>query len=166
MEVELVPAEKQDKSVVRNLMELYLYDFSEFAGDDVDEHGLYGYNRLDHYWTEPGRYPFLFRVDGAWAGFALVSSFSYFGVTRQDVYAFAEFFVMRKYRRRGVGSRMARALFKRFPGRWEIAEMPENIAAQAFWRRVIGEFTSGRYEEHVLANDQWHGPVQVFDSPG
>jgi hypothetical protein len=42
--------------------------------------------------------------------------------------------------------------------------MPQNVAAQAFWRRVIGDYTAGHYEDIVLDNDNWHGPVQVFDN--
>jgi predicted acetyltransferase len=166
LELEVVQAAYSNKVVLRNLMELYLYDFSEIDGADVDEHGLYGYNRIDHYWTEPGRFPFLIRVDGKWAGFALVSRFSYFKETAESGHAFAEFFVMRRFRRQGVGRRAAFELFRRFPGRWEVAELVVNEGAQAFSRRIISEFSNGRFEEHFLENERWHGPVQVFDSQG
>jgi predicted acetyltransferase len=161
---ELIEAQLAEKSVLRHLMHLYGYDFSEFDGDDVNEHGLFEYKRLDHYWTEPGRYPYLFRIDERWAGFALVQEYSSFPANTAPTREIAEFFVMRKYRRRGVGTRLARELFARFPGRWEVAEMPQNVAAQAFWRRVIGEFTDGRFEEHELDSEHWRGPVQVFES--
>lgn len=46
------------KSVLRQLMELYKYDFSEYELDDVNEQGYYDYAYLDHYWTEDGRYAF------------------------------------------------------------------------------------------------------------
>ena len=72
MEFELVAATEDDKPVLRRLVELYRYDFSEFDQADVDVHGEYGYRYLDHYWTEGSRAPFLFRVNGRWAGFALV----------------------------------------------------------------------------------------------
>ncbi len=62
----------EEKSVLRNLLELYNYDFSEFDHADLDAHGFYGYGRLDHYWTEPGRYRFLVRVDGKLAGLVLL----------------------------------------------------------------------------------------------
>ncbi len=78
----------------------------------------------------------------------------------------SEFFVMRKYRRQRVGEGAARALFDRFPGRWEVSEVPENPGAQAFWRKVIAEYTGGCYEEQVLDDERWEGPVQVFESPG
>ena len=89
-----------DKPVVQQLLELYAHDFSAFNGADVDDHGRYGYRYLDAYWTEPGRHPFLFRVEGRLAGFALVRA----GVPHD----MAEFFVMRKYRRSGVGVDAAR----------------------------------------------------------
>ena len=39
MTVELVRAPLSDKAVLRRLLQLYRYDFSEWNGDDVDEHG-------------------------------------------------------------------------------------------------------------------------------
>ena len=50
MNIEVHQASLEDKTILRNLMELYAYDFSEFDHCDVDAHGLFGYNRLDHYW--------------------------------------------------------------------------------------------------------------------
>ena len=113
--VEVFEAPLEEKSVVRRLLELYQYDFSEFVDGDLDRHGTYGYQFLDNYWTEPARHPFLFRVGGKWAGFALVRA----GAPHD----MAEFFVMRKYRRHGVGIVAARELFARFPG--ELAGPPD-----------------------------------------
>jgi len=76
----------------------------------------------------------------------------------------AEFFVLRAYRRRGVGATAARQLFDRFPGRWEVRELAENAPAIASWRRVIDGYTGGDWREHVLDDNRWCGPVQVFDS--
>jgi len=135
-----------DKPAVRQLLELYAHDFSEFDGGDVDERGVFGYPYLDVYWTEPERYPFLIRVDGHVAGFVLVRLGS-----PHDV---AEFFVMRKYRRGGVGVEAARAVFARFAGEWQVRQVRANVAATAFWRAAIPvAFTED-------SNDE--GPVQHF----
>jgi predicted acetyltransferase len=72
MEIQIKLASYEEKSILSNLMELEQCDYSEYDGYDVDEHGLYGYKFLDHYWTEPYRYPFLVRASGKLAGFALV----------------------------------------------------------------------------------------------
>jgi len=57
------------------------------------------------------------------------------------------FFVARAYRRRGVGAVAAHQIFDRFPGRWQVLQIRANPAAQAFWRRVIGDYTGGRYSD-------------------
>ena len=38
--------------MLRRLIELYRYDFSEFDQADLGPHGDYGYRYLDHYWSE------------------------------------------------------------------------------------------------------------------
>jgi predicted acetyltransferase len=163
MDLSITPAIHSEKAVLRRLLELYLYDFSEFTGGDLDEHGLFGYRYLDHYWTEPDRLPFLLRVEGKLAGFALVRRPDADGVA--DTLDMAEFFVLRKYRRAGVGRQAALALFSALPGRWEVRETAENLAAQAFWRAVIAEHTSGRFNETTWSdNDGSHGPMQTFVS--
>ena len=127
--VDVSPAQLSEKDVLDQLLELYLHDLSEMTGADVGPHGRYGYRFLDDYWTEPDRHPFLIRVDGHLAGLAFVASGA-----PHDV---AEFFVMRKYRRQGVGRRAACALFAMFPGEWQVRQLASNAAATAFWRSVI-----------------------------
>ena len=149
MDVEVIEAALSDKPVLRNLLELYQHDFSAFDDIDVDAHGLYNYRYLDNYWTEADRHPLLFRVDGRWAGFALVRT-----GTPHDL---AEFFVMRKYRRRGVGTVLAREVFARFPGEWQVRQMASNPSATAFWTRAIPV----DFAQETLD----HGPVQRFTIP-
>jgi predicted acetyltransferase len=148
--IEVVEARIEETDVVRHLLELYAHDFSEFTGADVGADGRFGYPYLDLYWTEPERRPFLFRVDGHWAGFALVRT----GAPHD----MAEFFVLRKYRRGGIGVAAARAVFARIPGAWQVRQMHANAGATAFWRRAIPY----EYREEVVEM----GPVQRFTVPG
>jgi predicted acetyltransferase len=166
VKIEVSPAELGEKAVLRNLLELYLYDFSEFDGGEVGPDGLYGHDTLDLYWTEAGRHPFLIRVDGQLAGFVLVNR-HYYLPTQPDAHAIGEFFVMRKYRRSGVGEKVAVQIFQLFPGKWEVAQLADNLPAHLFWRKVIGRFTQDQYEEIFLDDNRWHGPVLTFESlPG
>jgi aminoglycoside 6'-N-acetyltransferase I len=55
--------------------------------------------------------------------------------------------VLRNLRGQGIGRRAVFALFDRFRGKWEISELPRNVAAISFWRRVIGEYGARRHEE-------------------
>ena len=142
-QVEVLEAQLDDKAVIRRLLELYQHDFSELDGADVDDHGSYGYPYLDHYWTEDSRRPFLLRVDGHWAGFALIAL--------GDPNDVREFFVLRKYRRRGIGQDAARFLFERFPGAWQVRQIAENVAATKFWRRAIPvEFEEGPLDNGLV----------------
>jgi predicted acetyltransferase len=169
--VEVVIGEVWDKPVFRNLMQLYLYDFSEHDRRDPDPHGLFDYGYLDHYWTsdwrDDGWVPFLVRVEGRLAGFALKGGRGYSHLGRNDTeHSITEFFVMRKWRGSGVGCRVAFELFDRFSGRWEVAQKRTNVVAQSFWRSVIGEYTGGDFENVDSRTPGWDGFVQCFVSGG
>ena len=141
MQIQVLRAEEGDRAVMWRLLELYQYDFSEFDSRDADAHGEYGYRNLDRYWTEASRHPFLFRVDGHWAGLALVHS----GPPADMV----EFFVLRKYRRVGVGRLAAAEVFRLFPGEWTVRQQHRNPAATSFWRTAIPY----AYREHETGDE-------------
>ena len=132
-QVEVAPASIQEKLILRHLIQLYSYDFTEFDGVDADDYGLYRYDYFDHYWTDTQRRPYLVRVAGKLAGFALLRL-----AHRDDgtpYTSMAEFFIMKKYRGKGVGQAAAFYLFDQYPGDWEVSEIAGNRPAQAFWMR-------------------------------
>jgi predicted acetyltransferase len=133
--VRLVPATAEQAPILANLLELYAHDFSEFYNVEIGEDGRFGYRQLPLYWSEPERYPFLIRVDGKLAGVVLVKRGS------RDCWYIAEFFVLRAYRRSGIGTQVAHAVWRRFPGRWEVRVMAANLAGQRFWAAAIAAFT-------------------------
>ncbi len=77
----------------------------------------------------------------------------------------AEFFIMRKYRQRGIGEYVARYIFDQFTGAWQVGQIYENQSATTFWRKVIISYTLGDFHEHEFNNENWRGPVQTFISP-
>jgi predicted acetyltransferase len=76
-----------------------------------------------------------------------------------------QFFVVKKYRKHGLGKILAIEVFTGLPGSWEVGQMFNNVAAQAFWRRVIADYTHGGFTEHTLRGGWWEGVVQCFQSP-
>ncbi|MEO6467798.1 MAG: GNAT family N-acetyltransferase [Acidimicrobiia bacterium] len=144
--VHVVGAELPSKPVLWNLFQLYAYEFSEFTDQDIDDDGAYAYKYFDRYWTDADRTPYLFRQDDRLAGFALVRS--------GEPHDMAEFFIMKKYRRRGLGADAAHQVFARHPGAWQVRQMTANTRATAFWYRAIPV----PFEEVV--DD--HGPRQLF----
>lgn len=163
MKLDLSPAGPADEARLGALFELYVYDFSELLGLDVGDDGRFRPPAMGSYFVDPERHAFLLRADDRLAGFALVHERS--RVTGETgVFDMAEFFVLRLYRRRGLGEAMAGSLFDRFRGRWEVRQKPENVAATAFWRRVITKRMGGRWREEVRDDDRWKGVIQLFDS--
>ena len=163
MNVQVSAATTDDRERLAALFELYVYDFSETLGLDVQEDGHFRAPPLDAYWTDPRCHAFLIRVDGRLAGFALVQERSRL-TGDESVRDVAEFFVMRRYRRRGVGEVAARSLFDRFRGPWEVRQKTENLPATAFWRQTLARYTHGKFDEVVWDDARWRGPVQSFDS--
>jgi len=126
---------RKDRASVRRLVQLYIYDL---VGERwaVEPDGTYGSGRWHRrFWSRRGTHHFVIRVDGRLAGFAVVGERAPFAGA--GVRVIAEFFVLRCYRRRAVGTRAAQILFARFPGRWEVAELSWNVGAQRFWRPLI-----------------------------
>ncbi|MDN3449427.1 GNAT family N-acetyltransferase [Planococcus sp. APC 3906] len=162
MKLEILQPTVDQKYILRNLMELYQYDFSEFENEDVNEDGVYGYRHLNNYWTTPGHFPFLIKVDGNLAGFALVREIASSDTHSSSYFKICEFFIMKKYRKEGIGKKSAFYLFDFFPGAWEVAEIETNLPAQRFWRKVISEYTDNNFLE--VQKDNWHGPIQLFTS--
>ena len=137
--VDVVLALKEQEPTLANLLELYVHDFSEFLQIKVGENGRFGYEQLPLYWTDPSRHPFLIRVDGDLAGFTLVKQGSEVS-TDPNIWDMAEFFILRAYRRHGIGTKAVHAIWKKFPGLWEVRVMQKNDSARYFWASAIEAF--------------------------
>ncbi|WP_028549328.1 GNAT family N-acetyltransferase [Paenibacillus sp. UNC451MF] len=145
--MELEPISYEEKSVLRHIMELYQYDMSEFEDNiDVNSYGLYGYKYIDNYWTEEGRSAYFVKVEGKIAGFALVREHEPLP-DGTPCYSIAEFFIMRAYRKKGIGYQTAQQIFSKFQGRWSLSYLKRNVVSERFWRKVIGECSYGEITE-------------------
>jgi predicted acetyltransferase len=161
--VGLVAAGADLAATVRNLNQLYLHDLSESAAWDVTEDGRFADDDVAGYWQDRRCHPFLIRVDGRLGGFAVVDSYSHLS-GQSGIRDIAEFFVLRRYRRAGVGRHAAGLLFDRFPGRWEVRQLPGNTAATAFWLSVIAGVTAGRFTRYRVEQPE-PAQVQAFTHP-
>lgn len=165
MKIELLEVQEAEKSVLRQLMELYAYDFSEFDGADVNAHGFYDYAYFDYYWTEESRHPFFIKVDGKLAGFVLINEYCYVA-KEPGTKSIAEFFVMRKYRRKEIGKSVAIRVFDKFPGPWEVIQHGANEPSKVFWEAVIRAYTDGNYRREKAITEWWEGQALLFNNTG
>jgi len=148
MNVKLIQASPEHKDVVKNLMQFYIYDFSEFVECDVEGDGLYAaYPHLEDYWKEKDyRFPYLIKKDEKYVGFVLVR---FIESAERNYFSIAEFFIMKKYRRKGIGKAVAKQVFNLHKGRWEVYQKESNKPAQEFWTRIIDEYTKGQFKERL-----------------
>jgi len=139
-EVAVEVAHARHAELLANLMELYLHDLSEAFDIEPGGDGRFGYDKLPLYCEPERRFPLLIREDGRVVGFVLV-------MRERDGFDMAEFFVLRRHRRGGVGRRAAFLVWDRFPGRWSVRVAEANRGAMGFWRGVIAEYSDGTATE-------------------
>ncbi|MEC4818405.1 MAG: hypothetical protein SAK29_34810 [Scytonema sp. PMC 1069.18] len=76
----------------------------------------------------------------------------------------AEFFILRKYRRQGIGYRVASFIFDLFPSKWEVRQLGLNADAQTFWRKVINRYTNNQFYEISWNKERSSGVAQLFNN--
>lgn len=140
MTLEIIKATIEQKPILANLLELYAYDFTEYCDFDIGESGFYGYEHLAAYWSDENRFPYLIYVEKKLAGFSLVQKISTsIGTEKWDM---SEFFIMKKYKRQGIGTDAACEIWRQFKGAWQVRVLVSNPIACAFWLQAIEKFTS------------------------
>jgi predicted acetyltransferase len=162
--IELI--KNEEKEILRNLLEKYNYEFSQYENTDVNALGLYGYDYMDYYWTTKNKYPYFIKVNNILAGFAMVSDHP--DVNIETDFTMAEFTVLLKYRKMGIGKYVVNKLFERHKGKWQIKYHPKNIPSEKFWTNIVNEYTKGKYEiiennEETIYRDGTLGKVLVFE---
>ncbi len=162
--VELQIAPPSAEGAIDAMLQLYIHDFSEqWAGQargELGEDGRFEGPEVSELWRKADHIPLLIRADGRLAGFCVLDRQAR-GARPVDRNV-AEFFVVRKHRRSGVGSTAARSVFARYPGVWEVAVRRTNAGGLAFWPKVIAA-QPGLTDLHELSDaTTWDGPVFRF----
>jgi predicted acetyltransferase len=141
-------------ALLRNLFEHYCHDMSEWFEFDTRADGSYSHNTAA-IWAEEYE-AYLAKIGSSIAGFALIGSGAEWlgDIGAWDVH---EFFIMRKYRRRGVGQTMATLLWNKHPGEWLVRVFEANAPAVLFWREAISGCSLGSYreEQRVIDGRPW-----------
>jgi predicted acetyltransferase len=162
MNVTIESATRADEAVLQNLLQLYTHDFSDhWAGTskgDLLPDGRFADYPLAEYWTRPTWSAALVRCDDHLAGFALVNDHAHSG--KPVDHNMAEFFIVRKYRGRGVGRAAAERIFEKHPGHWEVAVARKNVGALTFWRTTLKR--ASQVSELDVDNAEWNGPILRF----
>lgn len=159
MGVDVLSAGCEEKHVIKNMVVYYRYDLMPFIptgeGSAINSHGVIDGTAQTHeasvqdcdtWWENPDAlFPLLIRSDGMPVGLALVAK-PPFALPDVD-YRLCEFFVLNRFRKRGIGMDAMEQVFRRFPGNWELEYLVANAPAAFFWRRVISQHAPGPVEQ-------------------
>ncbi|MDC0764176.1 GNAT family N-acetyltransferase [Brevibacillus sp. AG] len=144
---EIKRATLDEKETLSNLLQFYIYDFSEFMDLQIEDNGKFGEYPLNEYWTDCYRFPYLILLNEKIAGFVLVKL-----INRDEddsYFSIAEFFIMKRFRRSGLGKQVAKDIFNMHKGPWEVYQIDSNEPAQHFWKKTIEEYTGGKFTERI-----------------
>ena len=145
MDIKIELVKKEEKEILRNLLEKYGYEFSQYNNLDVNDLGLYGYDYLDLFWLEENLFPYFIKVDNKLAGFIMVSDNP--ETKKYELnYAISNFFVLYKYRRNGIGKYCVNYILNKYKGKWQLKFHPKNEISKSFWLKTINDYTKGNYD--------------------
>lgn len=148
--IKLTPATLNEHPILQNMGRFYVYDMSEYvgheAGWEIPQDGLYECIDFKKYWSTPNAFPFLIRYKNELAGFVIVDKK---GSDAEIDYNMAQFFILRKFKGKGLGSYVAHQCFDTFRGKWEVMVIPGNEGAYRFWRSTIQRYCENQFIEYT-----------------
>ena len=136
--MELKAVKPEDRELLWNLNQKYLYEMTNYYDDELDANGNLHYGWFEAYFTDPKRKAYFLYEGETLVGFAMIHPYSNLGETPD--YVLAEFTIFPMYRHRHLASEAANLIFERFKGRWEVKYNEENAAARRLWNQVTAKF--------------------------
>ena len=151
MDITLEKVEACKKDVLFRLLQYSLFEESLGDQSDMNEDALFDYPWFENYFTEVDREAYFIREQetDSLLGFAMINTY----VQKCDFgHSIAEFMVLPKFRRKGIGRKAAAMCFAMHGGKWEVSPAAGSMQAYAFWKTVIEEYAGEniRYEEGVF----------------
>ncbi|MDO8069807.1 GNAT family N-acetyltransferase [Janthinobacterium sp. SUN206] len=140
----IVPGEE---AALARLFQLYCYDNASWSGEALLADGRYDVcdAGLASYVHAAGHTASWIEVDGELAGFFLTEP----GMAGElPVQEFSDFFILKKYRRRGVALEVVRRVLLDSAQTWLVATFRDDAAACAFWRHAFARLPFARVEAY------------------
>lgn len=138
--ITLEPVNPKDRDILFRMLQYSLFEESLSDFNEMNNQALFEYPWFDLYFTEADRDAYFIKEEGTGnlLGFVMVNTHS----KKQTAdHSIAEFMVIPKYRRRGIGKRAATACFDKYKGSWEVSPVMGSHAAMEFWKHVIDGYT-------------------------
>ena len=137
MEIALERVIQEKRSTLFRLLQYSLFEESLTDLGEMNDDALFDYPWFNAYFTEPQREAYFIRAQASkkLLGFAMVREHE------DGRHSIAEFMVIPKYRRSGIGSQAAKACFALHHGLWEVKPAYGSESAWLFWQKAIAQMT-------------------------
>lgn len=134
---------EENLSVYLQLAQCYEAEFSKITKKRPNKNGIF---ELD---TEIGDNVkgFLLYIEESPAGFIAVLE------KEREGFEICEFYIVPSFRGNSWGSEFAHAIWKNFPGKWQVKQLEDAKYATEFWHKVIASYSVAEYTE-----DRFHDP--------
>jgi len=133
------------------MFQLYLHDLSEYTVNlDVNTEGVFENNDIDLFYEKDALMPLVIEHGGGIVGFILLNTPPY--APQGYDYYINDFFILRKFRGKGIGKLAANELFQAYSGKFAMVQLAQNSTAVNFWKKVLAE-NGFEYEEKEIEQD-------------
>ncbi|WP_137935706.1 GNAT family N-acetyltransferase [Chitinivorax sp. B] len=134
--IDLIHTDINEKNIIRNLYQFYSYDSSDWESFDLESNGLFYMddNYFAHYWELEGWSANLIKVNDEIAGFLLIEHNTLPGL---DAPEFADLFLMKKYRRQGIGQQIVEGVMLGTAHPWVVNVFVDDTQAMDFWNAMF-----------------------------
>lgn len=137
----LVKITKSQKSILDNLLQIYLHDISLYFPIDFNSvKGRYEYDDISKYFKNSENQAYFLVDDDNIVGFTLIDKID-------DSHVIQEFFIMNNYKRKGLGKKFVFKIFDSISSHWIIKVLPKSPVAEQFWKKTIKEYTNNKFNK-------------------
>lgn len=92
VDFEIIQIKEDEKEILKQLLEFYLYDFNLYYEDDLNNKGRFDFLNVEPYFNLNNHKAYFIKVKGNFAGFVLL-------IRNNGIYTIEEFWIMPKYRK-------------------------------------------------------------------
>lgn len=132
---ELIIVNENNKKILENLLEYYLYDFNIYYEDDLNDSGKFEFIDVEPYINNSNNKAFFVKINKYYAGFILIKQ-------AKDAIAIEEFWIMPKYRKGIFAFKVLNKILSEIHGKVEFMILNKNKR----WLRVIKYLASKNYK--------------------
>lgn len=136
--IELIDIKPEDRELLWNIHQKYLYEMTNYYDDEMDESGNYHYEYFDAYFTEPKRKAQFIYFNKHLVGFVIINPYSY--LDENPDYVLAEFTIFPTYRKKHIAMETVEIIFNQYKGSWEVKYSEANIPAMKLWNKVCAKY--------------------------